>query len=181
MVRNQLFSFSANVRNGKINNYITSRDLVFFLAIGVALISCLITFIGDTSPQIVLGTGFTLSVLLLIYSHYLTSYPDPFFSIAFAMATLIFGVALTVVNPDPLILGIGAVLTSLSFIYYRYRISENKSVAYRVIAIVLGTGGFVLAFQSFDSVSFTIGFAFLSLYLLFDGFFRPMHRSFYLN
>ncbi|MHA2075470.1 MAG: hypothetical protein ACW97X_12695, partial [Candidatus Hodarchaeales archaeon] len=91
MVRNQLVSVFSNLKIQNNENNVMYRDPIFFLSIGVAFISFLVALIGDASPQIAFGIGFTLTALLVIFSHYRTSSYDLFLSVTLVFAVLTLG------------------------------------------------------------------------------------------
>ena len=168
-------------QNNRVIVFPFASDPIFLLAVATALISCIMVFITDSSPRIILGAGFTLTALLYIYYRYRISDRDSFFFVTCGFAVLTLGVGLTLVNPEPLIFGIGVSLTLLSFIYYQYRVSSGDPTVYSTLAIIISALGFVFAIQLSDYILFAIGFALLSLYLLFNIIFRPLHRSYSLN
>jgi hypothetical protein len=167
--------------NNSVKRFLFVYDPVFLLAVTTALISCVVVFIADSSPRIILGAGFTLSALLYIYYRYRISNRDSFFFVSWGLAVLTVGVGLTLVNPEPLIFGIGFSLTVLSFIYYRYRVSSGNPTVYSILAVIISSLGFVFAIQLSDYVLFAVGFALLSLFLVFNMLLRSLHRSNSLN
>lgn len=146
----------------------TQAVLSLIFGLTIITISLAIAIPGSDSTTIIFGIGFTLIALLFLYYRSLLSSRDPVFYIAVASAVISLGLALMIGSPSdsdspPIIFGIGFIVTTLIYIYYRYRISDRDPVFFLAVGVAVLSLGLQLTIQTDEPVILGIGFGLTAL------------------